>query len=67
MIRLPSGTLLVINKISSISKIKENYYETGKFYIEIGCDGLLFVASDYDSRGLNSLREGIINRVINAS
>jgi hypothetical protein len=26
----------------------------------------LFVESDYDRRVLNSLREGIINRVINA-
>ena len=67
MIRLPSGTLLVINKISSISEIKENYCETGKFYIEIGCDGLLFAESDYNSSGLNSLREAIINRVMNAS
>ena len=67
MIRLPSGTLLVINKISSISKINENCCDTGKFYIEIGCGGLLFVESDYDRRVLNALREGIINRVMNAS
>lgn len=67
MIRLPSGTLLVINKISSISEIKENHCDTGKFYIEIGCGGLLFEESDYNRRVLNALRECIINRVINAS
>lgn len=67
MIRLPSGTLLVINKISSISEIKENHCDTGEFYIEIGCGGLLFVASDYNSRLLNTLRECIINRVMNVS
>ena len=67
MIRLSSGTVLVINKLSSVSELKENYCDTGEFYIEIGCGGLLFVEADYDRRVLNTLREGIINRVMNAS
>ena len=67
MIRLSSGTVLVINKISSVSEVKENCCDTSKFYIEIGCGGLVFVESDYDRRVLNALREGIINRVMNAS
>ena len=67
MIRLSRGTLLVIHKISSISEVKENCCDTGKFYIEIGCGGLMFVESDYDRRVLNALREDIINRGMNAS
>lgn len=67
MIRLSSGTVLVINKISSVSEIKENYWDTSKFYIEIGCGGLVFVESDYDRSMINALREDIINRVMNAS
>ena len=67
MLRLSSGTLLVIHKISSISEVKENCCDTGKFYIEIGCGGLMIVESDYDRRALNALREDIINRVMNAS
>ena len=67
MLRLTSGTLLVINKISSVSEIKENYYDTSKFYIEIGCGGLVIVESDYDHEALKTMREGIINRVMNAS
>ena len=67
MIRLSSGTVLVINKISSVSEVKENHCDTGEFYIEIGCGGLLFVESDYDRSMINALREGIINRVMNVS
>lgn len=67
MLRLSSGTVLVINKISSVSEVKENHCDTSKFYIEIGCGGLLFVESDYDRSMINALREDIINRVMNVS
>ena len=62
MIRFNDGTVLVIRAITSISQIKVDE-DTGEYYFELGCGGLLFKESNYDKKRLTAIRERILTEV----
>lgn len=66
MIRFNDGTVLVIRAITSISQIKVDE-DTGEYYFELGCGGLLFKESNYDKKQLADIRSKILTEVKCAS
>lgn len=62
MIRFNDGTILVIRAITSISQIKVDE-DTGEYYFELGCGGLLFKEYNYDKKELTAIRKRILTEV----
>lgn len=62
LLELNDGTLLVLDAITSISSILEDF-DTNKFYFEIVCGGVVFIEDSWSKDDLCKVRNQITREV----
>ena len=58
-----NGNVYIIKHISMIGEIKQNIWETGKYYFDFDCGGVTHTISDYDQAVVIDFRGNMISLV----